>query len=126
MRAETAQAVATWAEMNGQAQSYYDNAKLLADEVVGLEFRYFDGLDWLTDWDSDALGGLPKAVEILLTIQPTYALTEQALARAEQGAALPPDKTYRLVVHLPLARPGENLPDETAATTDAASGEVVP
>ena len=41
----------------------------LAPEVVQIEFHYFDGSDWLDEWDSSTQGQLPKAVEILLTVR---------------------------------------------------------
>jgi hypothetical protein len=115
MRSQVARAVTAWNEQAGYEQSNYENARLLADEVVALQFAYFDGLEWLPDWDSDAMGGLPKAVEILLTIQPTYALSDVALARAEAGGAVVPEQTYRLVIHLPTSNLGAYLDSELEA-----------
>ncbi len=109
MRSEQSRAVASWSEFNGMVSDSYGGAKLLAEEVVGLQFQYFDGEGWLPDWNSDDMGGLPVAVEIVLTIQPTYAMTEEYLARQTDNQP-PPEQTYRLVVHLPAAQPGLNLP----------------
>ena len=38
-------------------------------EVVGLEFRYFDGRGWSGDWDSLLRGSLPVAVEARIEIE---------------------------------------------------------
>ena len=38
-------------------------------EVVGLEFRYFDGRGWVGSWDSLRRRSLPVAVEARLTIE---------------------------------------------------------
>ncbi|UCD72363.1 MAG: prepilin-type N-terminal cleavage/methylation domain-containing protein [Syntrophobacterales bacterium] len=38
----------------------------LAEGIDGLNFRYYDGEEWVDDWDSKAKGGLPKAIEVVL------------------------------------------------------------
>lgn len=127
MRAEIDRAVSSWNEMNGDVESSYTGAKLLADEVTALSFQYFDGAAWTTDWNSDEMGGLPLAVEVLLTVQPPLSaeaeaagdeLTEDDLAATEQ--------TFRLVVRLPTAisadtRALEAEAEETAAAEMEAS-----
>jgi hypothetical protein len=119
MRRELSQAVASWAEANGNLNATYSDAKLLADEVVGLQFRYYDGVDWLDDWNSDDLGGLPFAVEITVTIQPTYAMSEDALAQYSADD-IPPEKSYSLIVHLPAAQAAAAVPTEVV---DTAAGD---
>jgi hypothetical protein len=119
MRRELSQAVASWAEANGNLNATYSDAKLLADEVVGLQFRYYDGVDWLDDWNSDDLGGLPFAVEITVTIQPTYAMSEDALAQYSADD-IPPEKSYSLIVHLPAAQAAAAAPTEVV---DTAAGD---
>jgi hypothetical protein len=117
MRRELSRAVSSWAEANGNLSSTYGDSKLLAEEVVGLTFQYFDGTEWLPDWNSDDLGGLPKAVEITLILQPTYALSENRLD--DDLDSVPPEQTFKLVVHLPAAQPGANLPVDMAADDGA-------
>ncbi|HEX5103455.1 MAG TPA: hypothetical protein VFV87_06570 [Pirellulaceae bacterium] len=117
MRSELSHAVSAWAESNGNLNSTYANAKLLADEVVGLQFRYFDGTGWYDDWNSDDLGCLPSAVEITVTIQPTYGMSEEDIAELAVDE-LPPERMYSLIVNLPAA-----LPPEPAAPVDTAAGD---
>lgn len=89
-------------DLNGLAQS----AQVLAHEVVSLQFKYFDGVNWLDAWDSSAyveksvegeleevIAGLPQAVEITLGLR-----NEED---TDPGVA---DQTYRLVVSLPIAK----------------------
>jgi len=116
MRSETSRAVASWNETNGTSTSIYDGGKLLADEVVGVAFQYYDGTTWVPEWDSTTMCGLPRAVEIVLTIQPTYAMSESALAKSSASKATA-EQSYRLVVNLPSAA----LVAATT-TTDASSG----
>lgn len=127
MRAELDRAVSSWAEMNGDIDSAYSGAKLLAEEVTGLEFQYFDGATWTPDWNSDEMGGLPVAVEVLLTMQPFSALTQEEIdALADSSEVATEEQTYRLVVRLPTAvsadtRALEAEAEEAAAAEMAAS-----
>ncbi len=43
-----------------------DDASILAREVVKLEFRYYDGYGWTTEWDSVTQGRLPRAIEVTI------------------------------------------------------------
>ncbi len=92
-----------------------------APEVVGVEFRYFDGNTWSDQWNSLARKSLPVAVEAILRVQatdtpgplasqvhePAPAEDAEPLAEAESGP-LPGRRTtpasvrtYRVLVHLP-------------------------
>ena len=117
MRAETDRAVTTWAETNGGAESIYSSAQLLAEEVVGLGFEYYDGTDWLTEWDSSSQG-MPRAIRIWLSIKPTYGMSEKELAQAAAGKE-PPATDFYFVVSLPTAT--LITPPSPTETTDTSS-----
>lgn len=76
-------------------------AHMMAPEVVGVTFRYFDGVSgWAESWDSSAMGsdgvtpiGPPRAIEVRLQVQPP----------PRRGLAVPPQVTYRHVVVIPTA-----------------------
>ena len=126
MRAELDRAVSAWAEMNGDTTSAYNSAKLLAEEVTAIEFQYFDGATWTQEWNSDEMGGLPVAVEIFLTLQPTRAMTEEEIAALSYGSEEQPEpQTYRLVVRLPTAVSAETRALELEAEETAAA-ELLP
>jgi hypothetical protein len=38
----------------------------LAEAIDGLNFRFYDGEEWVDEWDSKAKNGLPKAIEVVL------------------------------------------------------------
>ena len=61
---------------------------ILAEHVYGLDFAYYDGAEWLEEWDGETQEKLPRAVRITL-----------ALAIDEDR----PPQTFSTVVHLPLA-----------------------
>lgn len=78
------------------------DAQLLAPEVTEVRFRYFDGVDWVEEWDSTLQERLPNAVEVTLTF-------ETVELPAKQMVFEPPledsDNTVRFVIALPMAPP---------------------
>lgn len=77
--------------------------ELLAPEVTGLAFRYFDGLTWVDAWDSEVQERLPSAVEVTLEFQPPQTGETSIL---NGGLMTSSDrKSYRFVIALPMAPP---------------------
>lgn len=73
--------------------------------LASFEVRYFDGYEWLEEWDSELQGGvMPQAVKISLEF--------------DQPAPSDPERNYRLrqVIPLPVGREPE-LPDANLGTT---------
>lgn len=75
-------------------------AKLLAPEIASIQFRYFNGLAWMTEWDSVALGSLPRAVEVTITFEPPPSRGLMANATIAPGSEI-----YRTVVPVPASDP---------------------
>lgn len=97
-----------WANENGVAGLLDQNVDVFAPEITAIQFAYFDGLEWTTEWDSELRGGIPVAVEITLVILPEE--KRQFNTRIEMQSAmaqLTNDEVYRLVVHLPSSDPEE-------------------
>ncbi|MCC7425134.1 MAG: hypothetical protein IT428_33105 [Planctomycetaceae bacterium] len=93
------------ADAAGDTSGMAEAAEIVAPEVNQLEFRYFDGIAWLTEWDSSVYGGLPRAVEILVGFRDAE---EKKTASTEMLSRLGVEEStqvYRLVVALPLAAP---------------------
>lgn len=42
------------------------DASILAREIVSLQFRYYDGYSWVTEWDSVTQERLPRAIEVTI------------------------------------------------------------
>jgi len=93
----------------------------IAPEVVWLEFWYFDGTQWYDSWDSEAQGGLPVAVEIVLGLDMSRSLSwRQATAEGSlEEIIVEPRTLYRLVVYLPSARPTPSSSTESEDTTES-------
>lgn len=124
IRRQLDRAVTAYAEEMGDTQRLARTGDLLAPEVVALEFAYYDGTDWLTEWDSSTQS-LPWLVEITLAMQtargseaspfsPGVSLNQLSYAdRQTYGIEL-----YQLVV----AIPGAQLRPADAASADQAEG----
>lgn len=97
-----------YADLESDTDSLAQAARVIAPEVIALEFRYFDGLDWQTEWDSTVSQRLPNAVEITIGLKRMISEEERlanqfdAAARADQDIIL---EYRRHVVSLPLAEP---------------------
>ena len=109
VRRELDRAVTAWAAEQGQLVGTDQDQEPIAPEVTAIEFRYFDGSEFVDEWDSDAQGGLPVAVEIAVAIRPvrrgnTWFSSRQTSADARSTDDKEP-LVYRLLVHLPTAQP---------------------
>ena len=100
-----------WAAAGGNLVATEEQEKLFAPEVTVIEFEYFDGVEWLREWDSEE-DGLPVAVKVAIAIRPFDADPEDASASTAPVGSLfemTPDEAgqpvYRLLVHLPLIEP---------------------
>lgn len=105
MRREFDRAATSFAAQNGGLLELEQYQKLIAPEVLALEFNYFDGIDWYPEWDSSVLGGLPVAVEIAVAISMTPgAVAEAGLIDLSLTTGQEDFRVYRLLVHLPAAK----------------------
>ena len=85
-----------------------DYSQLIATEVVQVQFRYFDGTDWQSQWDSVENEGFPTAVEISIVVDSNPEADPAGSSNRIDGRF----ERYRSVVHLPLAEIVEEDEDE--------------
>lgn len=104
-RVELDRAMAAYASDQGTFTLDDVQREPIASEVAAVEFRYYDGYNWQTEWDSIEYGGLPMAVEVAIAMQPKS--TQLPTAQSAYLAATPQQvpRIYRLLVHLPVAEP---------------------
>lgn len=102
--------ITAYATEGGDLLRLDQSGDMLAPEVVGLEFAYFDGTQWLYEWNSDVEDGLPRAVQIRLTLSRADAVESDLLVDPD----IPTGDVYDLIVRLPMAR-------EVSAGTDEAA-----
>jgi len=82
--------------------------QILAPEVTAVRFLYFDGFRWLPTWDSNTLGGLPKAIDVQMQLRP-----------ASPNSTL--SNVYHLMIAIPLAKPVDTSLVSTQTTTTTTS-----
>ncbi len=68
VRRSVDRAVTQYAYENGQSSQLLRTGELIAPEVIALEFQYFDGTTWQTQWDGSQQG-LPHVVKITIAMQ---------------------------------------------------------
>ena len=92
-------------------------------QVTGIEFRYYDGMDWEYEWDSEERKKLPVLVEVLFKIRTTgesststssSTESESGEMESEESMSTSDDSSssswsagagvvYRQLIHLPFA-----------------------
>ncbi len=75
-------------------------AKVLAQEVQSIQFRYFNGLAWMTEWDTITMESLPRAIEVTIVFEPPPSrglLTNSAVSIGTDR--------YRTVIPIPTSDP---------------------
>jgi hypothetical protein len=121
VRLEFDRAAAAWAAQQGQLVGMDENAEPIAPEVAFIQFSYFDGTEWVDEWDSTERGGLPVAVEIAIGIIPARHRDDPQWSSLQTTTSLSLADTtdllvYHTLVYLPAAQP------TTATGTSTASG----
>jgi len=115
-RRELDRAYTLWAAENGGLADLDAQSELIAPEVISMQFQYFDGLEWYTEWDSETTGALPLAVEILIAITPPGAPTVSGPIDLLSASPEVNYAEFRLLVHLASA-------SQAGDETDTSTGE---
>jgi hypothetical protein len=124
VRRQLDRAIIAYAEEAGDTMRLSRTGELIAPEVVSLEFAYFDGTQWLYEWDSSTQA-LPWLVQITLGMQ---SATGESKAEMEAGISLSAltyeqQAAYGIEVYeLVVAIPGAQLKAAEAAPAEGDSG----
>jgi hypothetical protein len=135
VRRALSRAATTWASENN-LDILNAQGRIIAPEVTYLEFRYFDGFEWLEQWDTEQEGGLPTAVEIAIAVRRPGETAEESGRRRTSALRNPRDAdpesaidligvsgtVYRLVVDVPAGEPTADEDEQDLGTAE----EVVP
>lgn len=108
IRGQLSRAITSYAMNNGNSQAVQDADKMLAPEVIALEFQYYDGYQWLQYWDSEEFEGLPLAVKIRMTMRSNSPYASGGVLDAFYGTTTDAEGrvavTYQKVVKLPVGK----------------------
>ena len=87
----------------GDVDMQMDASDMLAEEVVDINFLYFDGVEEVEEWDSTVQNAMPLAIVIELTLRTIQA--ESDTRNPEDTPGMLSDTKHRLVVPVPVAEP---------------------
>ncbi len=116
VRRQLDRAVTQWANSQGQTDRLLRTGELLAPEVVSLEFNYFNGTEWVTQWDSSQQN-LPMVIKIQVGMQDPRIAKNQPLSAGTPVSTMAADQlqTYGIRVYeLSVAIPGAQLMEPAA------------
>lgn len=102
VRRELDRAANNWAMEKGGIAGLMATGELLANEVLAIEFSYFDGTNWQIFWNSDQRQALPLAIEVKITIGEPAADTSFDSASNPSVVAEP--RVFTQVIQLPAGR----------------------
>ena len=102
MRRSLDRAATAYAAELGNLAALTQTGDLLAPEVLGIEFRYWDGITWELEWSSDEYEELPLAVQVQITMSNPIAISA-GLSADDPNAV----RVFTHVVRLPMAKPIE-------------------
>ncbi len=95
----------TLADQQGDMVQLASQTKLLAEEINSLSFEYHDGVEWLTEWDSDVQERVPNAIGITIGFrEPDY--PEGSILYHQPSEST---DTFRIVVPIVVSSPFEGL-----------------
>ena len=101
-------AATAYASNNGNLTTLNQTGELLAPEIQGIEFQYWDGLTWQLEWSSDDYGELPLAVQITL-----FMADPRVEASTTTNETL---RTFKHIVRLPMAKMIEEEEEDLSET----------
>jgi hypothetical protein len=104
VRQEIPRSARLWAEQSGNTAVLESGQTLIASEVVGIQFRYFDGTQVLDVWDMVENNCLPAAVEISLWIAPLDAAETPVAGQYDATGLANNAREYRQTVYLPMSQ----------------------
>lgn len=122
VRRELDRAISTFALLSGGSSRLDQTGDLIAPEVTALGFEYYDGINWLPQYNTDEMGFLPLAIRVKLQLGSPGADTSQP----SPTTATAEGRTFTHVIRLPMSFPedGEALLAEQEAAASAEAPDV--
>jgi len=120
IRRELDRAVTAYVAERGGLLNVELGLEPIAPEVIAVEFRYYDGAEWLDAWDTEVQGRLPAAVDVAVALGRVRHESAGPASWVGLGEEEEEQSTffYRMLVDLPAAASSDD-----AGTTETAPPE---
>jgi type II secretory pathway component PulJ len=92
------------ASLTGGLARLNQTGEIIAPEIDGIEFAYWDGITWLPQWSSDVYQELPLAIRVTLSMTDPRAV--------DDSEARTTARMFQHTIRLPVARPLSNGGDD--------------
>lgn len=102
VRQEIPRLLRVFAEQTGNSAVLESGQKLVAPEIIHIEFRYFDGSQVVEQWDMGERNSLPLAVEVRIWLS-TPDPENPALSYYDWAQKISSARQYRQTVYLPMS-----------------------
>lgn len=102
VRQEIPRRMRVFAEESGDSGLLESGQTLVAPEVVGLEFKYYDGSEATDVWDMKETKTLPIAIEVCVWLRSSRVASAGATSSAADMATSA--RAYRQTVYLPMSQ----------------------
>ncbi|MDA7980532.1 MAG: prepilin-type N-terminal cleavage/methylation domain-containing protein [Pirellulales bacterium] len=113
-------AATEFAAYYGNLESIEQEGVIISERISALNFEYFDGTEWVIEWDSTERQGNPVAVRIIIEM---YPIDWEVMTVEEQRQAQFQFPQYQTVVWLPTSKPTTSSAGLAALSSDAASSD---
>lgn len=87
----------------GDVERQVQGADIIAREVSGISFGYWDGVELLEEWDSNVSNSMPQAIEVVLKLRTLVDPNDERDPETIPGWL--PESEHRIVIPVPVARP---------------------
>ncbi|WDQ19458.1 prepilin-type N-terminal cleavage/methylation domain-containing protein [Rhodopirellula sp. P2] len=128
VRRQLDRAISVQALSTGGSSRLDQTGEVIAPEVVAIGFEYYDGVNWLPQYNTDETGYLPLAIRVRLQLAPTAMPGAASADAASTGSLdLTEGRLFTHVIRLPMSFPedGEALLAEQEAASTAETPDVV-
>lgn len=123
-RRELDRAVSLFAQEEGMVEEYDEQLAPIAKEIDAIEFLYFDGAEWLSEWDTETNEALPVAVRVAVAVKKAAPTNPRANDWLTWNAEEEPPAVFSVIILIPTAVPIAEPVDDELTDEELAEGEL--
>ncbi|MFG0268161.1 MAG: prepilin-type cleavage/methylation domain-containing protein, partial [Rhodopirellula sp. JB055] len=128
VRRQLDRSISVQALSTGGSSRLDQTGEVIAPEVAAIGFEYYDGVNWLPQYNTDETGYLPLAIRVTLQLAPSALPGATAdETGSSTSVSLTEGRVFTHLIQLPMSFPedGEALLEEQEAASTAETADVV-